>query len=308
MFEYEENKENSGSEANSDNQEKYETFGYEDEEDLKISQSYAQRMIQKKQLERKKRKGNIWVSRLHVVLRLVILAGLIFFMYKLVNTRYWYVDKNIFTTTNPNLEIINNNIVPTYKILNELRKIPVTTEPIYKFETDKIRLNLNELEPIEDIYIRRYWFPARLQIIVKERTPVISIYTGESETPIAFYTDDGVLIGGDYLPLPESIKTLKVIANGSFREWDKEKIDAITNLARYLEQLTNEKVETINISSENDVYIKITSYLLRVGEFDSSVYERISRLASILPNIKLVTKPIKYIDLRWKGAAYIKTE
>ena len=63
-------------------------------------------------------------------------------MYNLINARQWYLDRDIFTTTNPHLEILNNKIVPTYKILNELRRIPVTNAPIYKFETDKIKLNL----------------------------------------------------------------------------------------------------------------------------------------------------------------------
>lgn len=291
-----------------DKEQKYEAFGYEDEEELKITQSYTNRLIQKRQLERKKRKSNIWISRLHVLLRLIILSGLIFFMYNLINARQWYLDRDIFTTTNPHLEILNNKIVPTYKILNELRRIPVTNAPIYKFETDKIKLNLLELEPIEDIYIRRYWFPARLKIILKERVPTISIYTESSTSAVSFFTEDGVLIGSDYLPLPEDIKTIKVVASNNFREWDKTKTDEILNISRYIEQITSEKIECINMLNSQDIYVKIPSILLRIGPLDAGIYERTSRLTSILPQINRVTEPIKYIDLRWKDAAYIKTE
>lgn len=291
-----------------DNKENYNTFGYEDEEELKISQSNPSRMLQKVQLERKKRKGNIWILRLHILLRFIIIVGLIYLMSLMTKLPQWYVDKNIFTTTSPNLEIVNNRIVPTYKILNELRNVEVIDEPIYKFETGKIKSNLLSLEPIEDIYIRRYWFPARLKIILKERIPVISLYRSDSDNAVAFYTEDGVLIGGDYLPLPDGVKTLKVISSDDYRDWDKAKIDKIINLSNYVEQVSKEKCEYFDLKNQNDVYIKLQDYLLRIGQMDATAYERISRLSSILPNMKQVKEPVKYIDLRWSDAIYLKTE
>jgi cell division septal protein FtsQ len=295
-------------EDDDDNKEKYDAFQYEENDDINISQSYTNRLLQKKRLERKMRKGNIWISRLHVLLRLLLLIGLIYVLYKIPKLPQWFVDKDIFTTSNPHLEIINNKIVPTYKILNELRKIPVINEPIYKFETDKIRLNLLELEPIDDIYIRRFWFPARLQIIVKERIPLLSIHTSGETPAIAFFTNDGVLIGEDYLPLPQTIQTIKVIAPTNFREWDKTKVDEITNYVDYVERLLNEGVEGINLSNEKDIYVKTKSLLLRVGSFDDSLYDRTARIKAIQSKLNQINKPIKYIDLRWKNTAYIKTE
>lgn len=291
-----------------DKQEKYEAFAYDSEEELNLSESYAKRMLQKRQLERKQRKGNIWISRLHVFLRLIILAGLIYGFYRVVKLPQWYISKDIFTVPSSNLEIINNKIVPTYKILSQLRKISVTSEPIYKFETDKVKVSLMELEPLEDAYIRRYWFPARLNIVVKERVPSLLIYADENSPAIAFFTKDGVLIGPEYLPLPENIKTLKVLVSGNIKEWDKTKIETINRLAEYTTLVTSDSVEYIDLRNQNDVFIKTSNMLLRIGSLDDGMYDRVSRMASINPKLKQITKPIKYIDLRWKNAAYIKTE
>lgn len=291
-----------------DKQEKYEAFAYDSEEELNLSESYAKRMLQKRQLERKQRKGNIWISRLHVFLRLIILAGLIYGFYRVVKLPQWYINQNIFTVPSSNLEIVNNKIVPTFKILNELRKIPVASEPIYKFETDKVKVSLLELEPIEDVYIRRYWYPARLQIIVKERIPILSIYTDENSPSVAFYTQDGVLVGPEYLPLPENMQTIKVITTGNLKEWDTTKIDSIKKIVEYIEQLTSGKVEYIDLRNENDIYAQTPIAKLRIGGLDDGIYDRVSRLTSVLPNLKKIVKPVKYIDLRWRNTVYVKTE
>ena len=39
-----------------DKEEKYEAFSYKDEEEINVSESYTNRMLQKKRLERKQRK------------------------------------------------------------------------------------------------------------------------------------------------------------------------------------------------------------------------------------------------------------
>ena len=292
---------------NSDRDEGYGAFGYRDDEKIKVSQTYSKRMLKKRSLERKMRKGNIWISRFRILIRLIIIAGLVYGLYLLVKSPKWIIDKDIFTTSNPKLEIINNKIVPTYKILNELRKIPVSNEPIYKFDTGKIRANLLELEPVDDIYIRRYWFPARLQIIVKERVPLISVYSDENSTMISFFTEDGVLIGGDYLPLQNSVETIKVLSNNGFRQWDKTKIDMIKSVCDYVEEVTTDRVNYVDMRNESDVFIKLNGIKLRVGTLDDGIYDRVSRIVGIIPQLNKITKSIDYIDLRWKSAAYIKT-
>lgn len=289
--------------------------GYEEEfesdDEQKISAYYTQRRLQKNRMERKVRQSQMWLKRLQFLLRMVTIALLIFFGYSLLRLPQWYLNKNVFSSLNsPSLEISNNRIVPSYKILAALRRSEVPHTPIYKLETDEIKRNIMQLDPIENVYIRRFWFPARLQIIVEERVPLIIIAPDANVPPVAFLAKGGKLIGRDYLPLPKSFKPILVFSHGAkgddYRHWDNEKIKLIENIAKTVSENSNEEVEYIDLRNPKDAYVKVKTANIRLGDIEDSVFERISRISSILPQIKILDKKIKYVDLRWKNANYIK--
>lgn len=284
--------------------------GYEDEEQ-KLSRYAEQRRLQQNKMERKVRQSQMWLSRVRVVVRLCLLALLIFLGYKLLKLPQWYLNKNVFNSlSNPSLEILNNKIVPSYKILAALRRADVPNKPIYRLETDDIKHNIMQLDPIDDVYIRRFWFPARLEIIVQEKVPVLTISPAPNVPPIAFFARGGKLIGRDYMPIPKSLKTIVVLSYGTrgddYRNWKNDKVKLIENIAKAVEANSNEPVEYIDMRAPNDVYVKVKTANIRLGELDDTVFERIKRIPSILPQVKTLDKKIKYLDLRWKDANYIK--
>lgn len=287
-------------------------YHYENEDEEKKLSSYsAQRRLQKNRMERKIRQSQMWLRRFQLLARMVIIVGLIFFGYKLLKLPQWYLNKNIFNSLdNPSLEILNNKIVPSYKILAALRRTEVPNKPIYRLETDEIKQNIMQLDPIEDVYIRRFWFPARLQIIVEEKVPIITISPALNTPPIAFFAKGGKLIGRDYMPLSKSFKTILVLAYGTkgddYRNWNNEKIKLLEKIAKSVEANSGEKVEYIDLRNPKDAYVKVKSVNIRLGTLDETVFDRINRIPSILPQIKTLDKKIKYVDLRWKDANYIK--
>lgn len=287
-------------------------FDFDDEDaELKVSQYCAQRRLQKNQMERKVRQSQMWLKRLRVLTRLIITVLLVLIGFKLLKLHPWYLNKDAFNSlNNPYLEITHNKIVPSYKILAALRKTEVPNTPIYRFDTNEIRENIMQLEPVENVYVRRLWFPARLQIIVEERVPVITISPKENVAPIAFFARGGKLIGRDYMPLPKSCKTILVLSYGSrgddYRNWDNEKVKLIEKVAIAVKENSNEEIQYIDLRNANDVYVKVKTANIRLGKLDETVFTRIARIPSILPQIKTLDKKIKYIDLRWKNANYIK--
>ena len=284
----------------------------ENDEEQKISPYLTQRRLEQNRMERKVRQSQMWLGRLRILTRLVITFLMVFVGYKLLKLPQWYLDKDVFNSFNNNsgLEILNNKIVPSYKILAALRRTDIPHKPVYRLETDNIRNNILQLEPIKDVYIRRFWFPARLQIIVEERTPIVTISPEPNVAPIAFFASGGKLIGREYLPLDKSFKTILVLTYGTkgddYRNWDNQKLKLIEHLAKNVEEMSGEKVEYIDLRLPRDVYIKVKTANIRLGELDDTVFERIQRIPSILPQVKMLDKKIKYIDLRWKDANYIK--
>ena len=209
----------------------------QDDEQLKFSEHSLERRMLRNKMERRVRKTQIWLNRLRILLRLLIVILLIWGGYEALRLPQWYMDKSAFNNAeNKSLEIMNNKIVPSYKILAELRRAKVPTVPIYMFETDEIKKNILHLDPVEDVFIRRFWFPARLQVIIQERVPVITIAPDVNVEPIAFFSRDGKLIGRDYLPLDKSYKTVRVLSYGvrgdDYGKWDINKIKSIENMSK----------------------------------------------------------------------------
>lgn len=280
-------------------------------DEQKVSQYCANRRLQKNQMERKVRQSQNRLRRLRVLARIFIILMMLFVGFKLTKMQQWYLNKNVFSSTDNNsLVILNNKIVPSYKILAALRRTELPYKPVYRLETDEIKKNIMQIEPIEDVFIRRFWFPARLQIIVEERIPILTISPSEKVPPIAFFARGGKLIGRDYMPLDKSIKTILVLSYGAkgddYRSWDNERVKLIEKIAKAVEANANENVEYIDFRNPRDVYVKVKTANIRLGELDDTVFERINRIPSILPQVKMLDKQIKYIDLRWKDANYIK--
>lgn len=264
---------------------------------------YQNRRLQQARMQRKIRKSQRRLNQLRAIWRLtliVILASLIFVILKMPQ---WRLHTNAFDSINSTaLEITNNRIVPSQKILSALRRNQVCTKPIFLVKTDNLKKSIMQLEPVSDVYIRRFWFPARLQIIILERIPVITISPDINVEPIAFFSSDGKLIGRDYMPLDPEYTTVRVITYGSgddYRNWDKSKVNNLKKLATLVELTTGETVEYIDYRNPKDVYVKIPTVNIRLGSFNAGTFDKINRLQSLLPQVKMLNKKVKYIDLRW---------
>ena len=282
-------------------------------ENDEYNEEVVKNRIRQYKQERSVRRSNLWMRRLKMLLRFLTIIALMFLCYKLIRMHQWYMSPHAFDSAeSPYLEILNNKIVPDYYIIAALRKNEVPKVPIYMFNTDEIKNTIMQLEPVENVYIRRFWFPARLQIIVQERVPVLTISPDENVEPIAFFTKGGKLIGRDFLPLDKSFKTIKVLTYGTkgddYRNWDKSRVDFIEKVAKTVKSVSKEPLEYIDLRNPKDVYIQIKNLSIRLGELDDTCFKRIVRLPSIMPQIQTLDKKIKYIDLRWKDASYIKLE
>mgnify|MGYP003091659892 CR=1 FL=1 len=269
--------------------------------------------VKTKQRERLIRKGRMKQERFRAFIRFFLSFGMLFALIYVSHCHGWFMDKKAFNYVGGNsVEIINNKIVPSYKILAVLKNSNVPDVPIYLAKTNDIKKELMKLAPIENVYIRRYAFPARMQIIIRERIPIITVSPDVKVPPVAFFTTDGKLIGREYLPLNKDYKTILVLSYGNkgddYHKWNMKKIQQVQRIAKYVETYSNEPVEYIDFRNPNDVYVKIKTVNIRLGRLDENVFKRIERIPSILPQVKLVDSKVKYLDLSWEKVNYLKLE
>ena len=191
-------------------------------------------LVKKKRREKIVRKGRLKQERFRAVVRfflsIIFILGLVYGL----KASGWYMNKDAFNAVDgSSVEIINNKIVPSSKILILLKKSNVPNAPLYMARTNSIKKELMKLTPIENVYIRRYAFPARIQIILRERTPIITISPDIKAQPVAFFTADGKLIGKEFLPLDKSYKTILVLSYGNkgndYHKWNLDNIKEIQN-------------------------------------------------------------------------------
>lgn len=267
--------------------------------------STKNRRLKQAKYQRQVRKNQKRLNRLYVLYKLILVFSLILFCYFVVKLPQWRLNPNAFDNLkNQSLEIVNNRIAPSQKVLSALRRNQVPREPIFMVKTDNLKNSILKLEPVQDVYIRRFWFPARLKIIIIERTPILTISPDVNVPPIAYFSTDGKLIGREYLPLDESYKTYLVITYGNtddYRNWDLKKITEFRKLAELIESETGEKIEYIDYRNPKDVYVKIPTVNIRLGSLNAGVYSKVGRLPTLLPQVRMLNKKVKYIDLRWNS-------
>ena len=268
-------------------------------------------LVKKKRRERIVRKGRMKQERFRAFVRFFLTVGMLLGLVYALKLGGWYMNADAFNKADgASVQIINNKIVTSAKIMTLLKNSDVPNVPLYMAKTSSIKKELLQLKPIENVYIRRYAFPARIQIIVRERIPVIMISPDEKLVPVAFFTTDGTLIGHEYLPFKAQYKTIKVLSYGNkgddYRKWDLAKIKEIQKIVKYVETYSKEQVEYVDFRNPNDVYVKIKTVNIRLGKLDDEVYKRIERIPSILPQVKPVEKKVKYLDLSWDKVNYLK--
>lgn len=283
---------------------------FETEQDEFIDPKRLVNTVRKKRKLRKGRKRqSIFRKFFRFIMTIVLLCGFVY----ISKMPQWYLPKDSFKkVAGTSVEIINNSIVKPQMIFALLKNTEVPNVPIYMAKTEHIRKEIKKLPPVKEVYIRRYAFPARLQIILKERVPVITISPDLKVQPVAAFSEDGVIMKKEFLPLDKNIKTILVLSYGNkgddYTTWNAAKIHQIEEMVNYIETYSKEKVEYVDMRNPFDVYVKIKTVNIRLGRLDESLYKRIERLPSILPQVKLVDSKVKYLDLRWEKVFYLKLQ
>lgn len=274
------------------------------DKETQIVNSYNKRKLGQLKKRRELRKTKIFMARSRFFARIIAIAVLCWLLWIIIHLHQWYLNKNIFTSyPNDYLEIEGNSIVSDRQIFLKLKTLKLPNKAVYLINTKPVEDKILELTPVKKVFIRRYWFPARLRIVVDERTPVLSIAPTPKVNPIAVFTnDDGVvkIIDSEYLPLPSSKETYKIITYDQFSLWKPKLIKYLTDLAYYIENSTNQKLAYIDIRNPDDVFIQLKDIRLRIGRINGNVTpSNIDKVLSVLPEALKMKDEIEYIDLRW---------
>jgi cell division septal protein FtsQ len=267
--------------------------------------SYSKRKLGQLKKRRDLRKTKISMVRFRFFARVIAILALIFGFSKVVDLPQWYLDKNIFAYyPNYSVEIKGNSIVSEQQIMQKLKNIKIPDKPVYLVDTKPIEKQILKLVPVKKVFIRRYWFPARLRIVVDERTPVLAVAPTPKAPIVAVFTnDEGTvkILNNEYLPLPSSIKSVYKIISYDANSMNKlSSVEYLTKFAIYTENATGQKLEYLDIRNPDDVFVQLKEVKLRIGKIKGiSTFANVDKVISALPEAMKIKNQIEYIDLRW---------
>ncbi len=272
----------------------------------------VERRMKAQKLRRKARRFEVAVRRIFLFIRFLFVLFVFYSIYRMCFVKFWYLPQDTFTKNPPeSIEIMGNRIVSTDKILNLLKDTEVKHRPIYRFNPSELSNKITELSPIKTAYVRRFWLPARLVIMVEEVNPVITISPSEDAPDVLAFAQTGERIGREFLPLNPNLNTVRVLTYGTqgddYHNWDKDKIMMIYNLANAIRQYSGEKVLYIDLRNPNSVIVQLENVKIKLGRLDNSAFERVKEIYNILPAIKSIQSNVKYVDLSW-DTKFIKME
>ena len=273
---------------------------------------------QKRKLRANKIKRQIMANRaalkrIRILLSLFLMISISCLAFKVLKSSKWYIDTDKLARADSSvLTLQGNNITPDYKIINIIRQTPLPDVQIFRLDTRELEENILQLQTIKKVFIRRYWFPARLNVAVDERIPAFFLAPNLESEPNSALTTDGILIDHDYFPFKTQIKAKKILTygvrNGLDEIWNKKKVEELLKLTKTIEMSSNQEIQYIDLRDNKDVYVMLKDYLIRLGEINDTVLKRAKCIASILPEAEKYGKKTKYIDLRWDDSHYIKIE
>lgn len=278
---------------------------------------FQHRRLKAQKMKRAINKTRSALQHLRLFLALIMTLAICYFGLKVLKLPQWYIDPIKLNAADKSVMTIQgNSITPDYKIINMVRQTQLPYTQVFRLDTKDLEQNISQLQPIRKVYIRRFWFPARLSIIVDERIPAFLVAPNLESEPVSALTADGVVIDHDYLPLNPNLKAKKLLTygvkDGHDEVWDKKKVEEILKLVKAVETYSGQEVQYIDIRNRSNIYIMIKDYLIRFGEINDTAQKRVKKIASILPQAKIVEKErnqkLKYIDLRWDDAQYFRME
>ncbi len=253
------------------------------------------------------------IRRFRMLLRVGLIFGLLYLSWRILNLEYWYLNPDDIMNMEPSVVQIEGRVItPAYKIADIIRTAETPDEQIFKYSTKPLEDSLSSLQTVKKAYVRRFWFPARIIVFLDEREPVFLIAPNNETPPISAVTKDGYYIDREFMPIPNKFKTTKILSYGTggddYEKWDKKRVDEILRFIKTIETYSKQKVVYLDLRNNQDVYVKLEDFLIRLGAFDDTTDERIKRIPTILPKAKTLEQKIKYIDLRWKDANYVKLD
>lgn len=238
----------------------------------------------------KKRKRRA-LRRLRDLLQLVMAGFLAYGTYWLWGSEVWHWQGQ--------MSVTGNRLVSKQEILNRL-SVPTNTM-LYRLNPQWVADQLTDIPTISKVAVRRWLFPARLELAILERQPLVGVLAeGES----LWMDQEGVVF-------PASPKLVKagfpVKVQTTLKSGERLPQEVQAHLFEILATWPKGAGGRVDLRKTNDVIAIVDDWPLRLGEV-TDVPTKFGMFEHLKPLAQKYKNRLQYIDLRYPTSPTFKLQ
>lgn len=263
-----------------------------------LARRRQQTFLEKRRQQKRRR---VMVGRVRSLIRLGCLALIIFGLYSFLTNPCLLLDI-------PRFALKNHHLITDHEIRPYIT--PFQGKAIYEIDPRSLAERLKARYTILDqVHVRRYLFPARLQITFLEKTPWAEVYESPAApVPYALLTQD-MQHKYQMIPLkeyhfsansypPRSLAKVILPRYIPIKPHFMAKLDILAYQMKSIQGLEFLYVDSTQPDQISAVFREIG---VRVGKLEPTTQERLERLIPLIPKIQEMQGKISWVDLRWSN-------
>jgi hypothetical protein len=310
-----------------------------DEEMLEIyeTQHRAREHQKMLRLRRRRKKQQVLFNRFRFVLKLLFAGGMVFGLWQLLQAPFWRFDQ-------PRFRLENNHLLTRTQILPFLG--PYLGKPLPQVDVGRITIQIQKKYPIVDyVAIRRELFPARLNVIVREKMPWAQISSGTVlphsaksvqkkeelktlpeavvstaplpqpvlEKPYGLLTEKGAISLASsahlapYSPKIYPKRRIEVLILQPSTRYRRAYINSLRQFIWKAHQLRGLHLQWTDARQPEHVTFHFHETNVVLGRLNDSAEQRLLRILTIMPKLKELKDVVDGVDLQWEEQVTLHT-
>lgn len=235
-----------------------------------------------------KRRRRRVLRRLYGLARLAAAAAMAWTIWWLWSGPFWRWDGQ--------MTVSGNRLVGKQEILAKLY-VPQRT-PLYMLRPPELAAQLRAIPAVAQVAVRRWLFPARLEIMILERQALVRV-AGPKGEPVSRWIDqEGVVFAA---PAAHMEARFPIRVHTELQPGDRLPAEVQTHLFELLNAWPKGAEGRLDLRKPRDVFASIAGMPVRLGEV-SEIALKFAMFEHVRPEATKYKDRLKYINLRFPAS------
>ena len=208
----------------------------------------------------------------------------------------WWLWTGPFWKWDGQMTVSGNRLVGKQEIFAKLY-VPQNT-PLYMLNPQAIAAQLGAIPAVAQVAVRRWLFPARLEVMILERQALVRVEGPKGEPVSRWIDQEGVIFAA---PAAHIQARFPIRVHTELQPGDRLPVEVQTHLFELLAAWPKDAEGRLDLRKPRDVYASIAGTPVRLGEVQE-IALKFAILDHVRPEAKKYKDRLKYINLRFPAS------